>query len=249
MIQRKRALQQNAIFLKQNPDESHLTMDELCEMASNNNSSSFMSKISRYVANVTGGSAYWFKIREDLKAIIATKGAPTIFFTFSFADLHWPELHSMFSSDVASLSVDDKRKNVIDNPHIVDWFFTKRLESFLKHWLYDSLNAEWHWYRYEFQARGSIHCHGTAKLKSDPGLCSLTQIALKSFVSEKQQKNSETICDSEVICEGRKAGKIICNYVDTLISTWNPYPPESELWKKPQVHPCSRKHETIQETE
>ena len=91
------------------------------------------------------------------------------------------------------------------------------------------MNAEWHWYRYEYQARGSIHSHGTAKLKSDPGLCSLTETALKGFISEKQS-DSET--DSEVIYEGRKAAKIICNYVDTLITTWNPYPPESELWKK-----------------
>ena len=128
MIQRKRALQQNSIFLKQNPDESHLTMEELRKMANNNSSSCFMSKISRYVANITGSSAYWFKIRQDLKAIIAAKGAPTIFFTFSSADLHWPELHSIFSPDVAKLSVNNKRENVIDNPHIVDWFFTKRLE-------------------------------------------------------------------------------------------------------------------------
>ena len=144
-----------------------------------------MSKLSRCVANVTGSPAYWFKVKEDLKAIIVAKGAPTIFFTFSSADLYWPELHSLFSSNVESLSMEERRKNVIDNPHLVDWFFTRRLESFLKHWLYETLDAEWHWYRYEFQARGSIHCHGTAKLKSDPGLCKLTDIALKGFLAEK----------------------------------------------------------------
>ena len=32
MIQRKRALQQNSIFLKQNPDKSHLTFEQLQEM-------------------------------------------------------------------------------------------------------------------------------------------------------------------------------------------------------------------------
>ena len=88
MIQRKRAIQQTSIFLKQNPDESHLTVEELQEMACNNNSSTFMSKLSRYVANITGSSAYWFKVKEDLKAIIEAKGAPTIFFTFSSADLY-----------------------------------------------------------------------------------------------------------------------------------------------------------------
>ncbi|XP_028412486.1 uncharacterized protein LOC114535320 [Dendronephthya gigantea] len=120
MIQRKRAIQQTSIFLKQNPDQSHLTVEELQEMASNNNSSTFMSKLSRYVANVTSSSAYWFKVKEDLKAIIVEKGSPTIFFTLSSAGLYWPELHSLFSSNVDNLSREDKRKNVIDNPHLVD---------------------------------------------------------------------------------------------------------------------------------
>ena len=187
MIQRKRAIQQTSIFLKQNPDESHLTVEELqVEMACNHNSSTFMSKLSRYVANITGSSAYWYKVKEDLKAIITTKSALTILFTFSSADLFWPELHSLFSSSVDNVSKEDKRKNVIHNAHLVDRFFTKCLESFLKYWLYDTLDAEWHWYRYEFEARGSIHCHGAAKLKSDPGLCKFTYIALKGFLAEKQ---------------------------------------------------------------
>ena len=85
-------------------------MEELQAMACNNNSSAFMSKLSRYVANVTGSSAYWYKVKEDLQAIITAKGAPTIFFTFSSADLYWPELHSLFSSYVDNLSKEDKQK-------------------------------------------------------------------------------------------------------------------------------------------
>jgi hypothetical protein len=85
------------------------------------------------------------------------------------------------------------------------------------------MNAEWHWYRYEFQARGSIHCHGAATLKSDPGLCRLTERALKGFIAEKQ-KNCPDTCNIPVsveIDEGQKAAKVICNYVDTLINTLN----------------------------
>lgn len=29
------------------------------------------------------------------------------------------------------------------------------------------------------QSRGSIHCHGVAKLNNDPGLCKLSDTALK----------------------------------------------------------------------
>ena len=44
MIQRKRILQQSGIFLKQNPGEAHLTIDELRAMAASNNADVFMSK-------------------------------------------------------------------------------------------------------------------------------------------------------------------------------------------------------------
>ena len=176
MIQRMRTLQQTGIFLKQNPGEAHLIIDELHEMAVSNNSTAFMSKVSRYVANISGTNAYWHRVKEDLKAIITNVGTPTFFFTFSSADMHWPELHALFGDDNNTVS-EIRRKNVINNPHIFDWFFTQRLESFIKQWLYDTLDAKWHWFRYEYQGRGSIHCHGTVKLNNDPGLCQLTELA------------------------------------------------------------------------
>ena len=153
-------------------------------MAANNNTSVFISKISRYLSNITGSNAYWHKAKEDFKAIIAHAGAPTFFFTFSSADMHWPELHALFGNPLGDSSTDNKRQNVINNPHITDWFFTQRLESFIKYWLYNSLDAEWHWYRFEYQARGSIHCHGVAKLKNDPGLCKLSDTELKGYLAE-----------------------------------------------------------------
>ena len=97
--------------------------------------------------------------------------------------MHWPELHSLFEENNSNISTtsEERPQNVINNPHIVDWFFTQRVESFIKYWLYDTLDAKWHWYRFEYQGRGSIHCHGTAKLKNDPGLSQLTKTALKFF--------------------------------------------------------------------
>ena len=207
MIQRKRTLQQSSVFIKQNPGDSHLTIDQLREMASNNSSTGFMKKLSRYVGNITGSNAYWHKKRDELKSIITTKGAPTIFFIFSSADMHWPELHSLFSNKSDNCTNEERRQNEIDNPHIVDWFFNQRLENFIKNWLYGTLGAAWHWYRYEFQARGSIHCHGTAKLKNDPGLCELTEVALKGFLAE--QKLEQKSCERKLrnICKILKMAK------------------------------------------
>ena len=105
-----------------------------------------------------------------------------MYFTFSSADMHWPELHDLFQMTSHNTSSEERWMNVINNPHIVDWFFTQRSESFVKHWLYETVDAKWHWFRYEYQGRGSIHCHGTAKLSNDPGLCQLSEIALKGFL-------------------------------------------------------------------
>ena len=135
----KRILQQSGIFLKQNPGEAHLTIEEQREMAASNNANVVMSKVSRYVGNIAGTNAYWNRVREELKAIITTVGEPKLFFTFSSADMHWPELHALFKADTDSelgnSTSDVKRQNVISNPHVVDWFFTERLESFVKHCL------------------------------------------------------------------------------------------------------------------
>ena len=138
MIIRNKTLQQSSIFLKQNPGEEFFTVEQLREMAETNNSAAFMSKVSRYVANIGGTNAYWHRVKEDLKAIITNVGTPTLFFTFSSAYMHWPELHALFekNSNVnTSLISEERRQNVINNPHIVDWFFAQRLESFVKYWL------------------------------------------------------------------------------------------------------------------
>ena len=122
MIQRKRALQQTSVFFKQNPGEAHLTTEELKDMARKNLSGRFMTRLSRYVGNITGSSSYWHKVQQDLKTIVAQKGPPTIFFTFSSADMHWPDLHKLLTSNVDDLSSETRRQNVINNPHIVDCF-------------------------------------------------------------------------------------------------------------------------------
>ena len=172
--------------------------------------------------------------------------------------MHWPELHSIFSdennvNDIFTPSSEQRRQNVINNPHIVDWFFTQRIEAFVKHWLYNTLDAKWHWYRFEYQGRGSIHCHGTAKLKNDPGLCELTKTALKGYYLARKLKDENTVDDtSELdrdIESGNNAAAIACQYVDWLLSTINPNPPDENVWLRPQIHPCQRQYKDIPEWE
>ena len=250
MIQRKRALQQTGIYLKQNPGDPHLLSRDLGNSANAKEPVKIMHKMSRYVANILGSNAYWRKQKDDLKTLISKKGAGTIFFTFSAADLHWKELHQMLYENPTQLSSQERRKNVIDNPHITDWFFVQRLESFIKHWLYNTLHAEWHWYRYEYQARGSVHCHGIAKLKNDPGICYLAETALAGFKEQKRlDEQLISHANNQVISDGDVACNKICSYADWLFSTQNPSPPEDGNWIKPKIHPCQKSDAKVGDTE
>lgn len=246
MLQRQRILNQSNIFIKQHPKESHYTVDELKEMLTSNNYGSFISKLTHYAKNITGSNAYWHQAQENLKATIYQVGPPTIFFTLSCADYHWPEFHKLFDlKNPEDITSQKRRENVLNNPHILDWLFTQRVDYFVKWWLYKSLKAVWHWYRYEYAVqRGSIHCHGVAKLESDPGLCDLTEIALKGHLAEKEKKTKAKLLTEEQllllendIIQGDKAKETICQYVDQLLCTTNPCPPENG-WTKPTVHPC-----------
>ena len=77
-----------------------------------------------------------------------------------------PENGMLTGVNTFELSDYQKRENVINNPHLLDWLFTERTEAFVKYWLKNTLGATWHWFRYEYAVqRGTIHCHGVAKLK------------------------------------------------------------------------------------
>ena len=117
------------------------------------------------------------------------------------------------------------------------------MKKFIKHWLYDSLDAKWHWYRFEYQSRGSIHCHGVAKLKNDPGLCKLSETALNGYLEENRGNATSTIAIG-----GRKATDKICQYVDWLLSTCNPNSPDNGLWIKPSVHPCQKNYKDVKDS-
>ena len=81
-----------------------------------------------------------------MKALIQTKGPPTFFWTTSAADTYWPELHKLMPHGNPKPTHSMRIRAVIDNPHITDWYFTNRLVDLVKHWLYDTMKAEWHWY-------------------------------------------------------------------------------------------------------
>ena len=101
--------------------------------------------------------------------------------------------------------------------------------------------------------RGSIHCHGLAKLGNDPGLCDLSQVALKGHIAQEKLLNEldlDHIDDlNRLVEEGKLAEDEICNYVDSIVSAENPNPPQQGEWMKPDIHPCKKKFKNLTDAE
>ena len=107
--------------------------------------------------------------------------------------------------------------------------------------VYDEMDAEWHCYRSEYQSRGSLHVHGCAKLKSDPGLCQLMKKAALAWQLRDKSSTELSQLEQQIIAEGTTAQNTIIEYVDWLTTTFNPSVP-SEMWRMPAPinHPCTR---------
>ena len=62
----------------------------------------FPTGVLRYASSLRGTKQYWFRQRNQLMAMVDTLGLPTLFFTHSAADHHWPELARVICSDADS---------------------------------------------------------------------------------------------------------------------------------------------------
>jgi ATP-dependent DNA helicase PIF1 len=93
-------------------------------------------------------------------------GCPSLFLTFSAANLHWDSLvrhlprYEEWKAALSDQRVRIARENLRDNPHIVAYHFYRRLQVFTDEVLKDKFNIIDHWNRFEWQARGSSHNHG-----------------------------------------------------------------------------------------
>ena len=126
--------------------------------------------------------------------------------------------------------------------------YTNSRKSFIKHWLDKTLDAKSHWYRFEYQARGSIHCHDIAKLNNVPDLCDLTKTGLDGVLAHKykDENKDKNIPELDLdIIVGNKAAETACKYVDWLLSTVNPNPPDDALWVRPIIYPCQKDYQNI----
>ena len=159
---RHRALQTGRVYIRQHPGDGRLSLDELRDMVGRQGEA-FSSRVLHYASSLRGTKQYWQRQRSRLLSMVDTLGLPTIFFTHSAADLHWPELTQLICPGNPD-SRTAHTKAVIENPALTDWFFYHRIIEFIKAFYIGVLGATDYWLRFEWQHRGSPHVHGLAWL-------------------------------------------------------------------------------------
>ena len=157
-----------------------------------------------------------YSFLRDIKISSNDKEMFNLFLTFSAADFHWHELHLLFPdhekylgktvvkklSDIPSgadptLYIDEKtdfqlrQKAVHENVDIVNEFFQKRITFLWEHILKPEFKGKDYIMRYEFQNRGSIHCHMVMSVENGPS--SLTMEAAQTSLPKLPETDNDEL--------------------------------------------------------
>ena len=220
---RWRALQEGRVYVKQKLRDKQLNVTDIREMIYNGDKQ-MADRIMRYGEGIRESQQFWMARRNELSNLIKQIGHQgLLFFTFSAADLHWPELHNLMpgGENVRDETETAKwrQQNIVENPHVAAWFFNKRFEKFLN----DVLIPQWDlvdwWYRYEWQHRGSVHVYGIGKRRNAP-------IINWATMKENEMTMNEVI-----------------KYIDSVVTTTNP----GITAAIPERHPCQKRPEEIED--
>ncbi|KJZ70452.1 hypothetical protein HIM_10154 [Hirsutella minnesotensis 3608] len=179
-LMRVQARAKSSYFVKQHQQRQGLiTRDDLLEAFQNPESAEaqqLLNSINRQTAQLRGTRPYWYRKRRELESYAYNLGCPGAFITFSPADLHWRSLYQHLPQFQDWQEVSEQQrmgmssKLLRDNPHIAAWHFYRRFGLFRDIVLKQKFNVTDFWNRYEWQGRGSSHCHGLFWMDGAPSV-------------------------------------------------------------------------------
>ncbi|KAF6515876.1 hypothetical protein HZS61_004617 [Fusarium oxysporum f. sp. conglutinans] len=179
-LMRAQARAKSSYFVKEYQQRQGLiTRDDLLEAFQNPESAEaqqLLNSINRQTAQLRGTRPYWYRKRRELESYAYNLDCPGAFITFSPADLHWRSLYQHLPQfqDWQELPEQQRMgmssKLLRDNPHIAAWHFYRRFGLFRDIVLKQKFNVTDYWNRYEWQGRGSSHCHGLFWMDGAPSV-------------------------------------------------------------------------------
>jgi ATP-dependent DNA helicase PIF1 len=142
---------------KLDPQNKDLSLDDLRNAFNDDteDSRAILNRVTRYAASLRGTRPYWSGRMKMVEAMVRMLGCPSLFLTFSAADLHWNSLmrHLPRYEEWKAAPSDERvriaRENLHDNPHIVAYHFYRRLQVFTDEVLRDKFNIRDLWNRFE----------------------------------------------------------------------------------------------------
>ena len=174
-VLRWKALQTGAVFARNNPQLAQITAHDITQMLQQDRRD-LSNKILRFGSSLRGTPQYWFAQRKNLLSMIDQLGNASVFFTFSVADQHWPDLRRFLNLE---------NRNVYEaisySPLTVDSYVMLRFETFFNHFLTPYLGIDDYWYSIEWQHRGSLHVHGLAWLTDFPNSLIATEQQIAQY--------------------------------------------------------------------
>lgn len=189
-----------------------------------------------FFKNFCNSPMYLNSRKKDLIAAIRQLGRPTWFISLSSADTRWPGLLKCLSKvlkntelndeDIENMSFQDRCKLLNADPVTAARYFDSRMNYFLHKFIYNDTNPIGkvvdHFYKIEFQHRGSPHVHMLVFTEDSPKYrspvdindiakyvdkyvsCSLeVDSEMKDLIKIQTHKHSRTC---------RKRGKAICRF-------------------------------------
>lgn len=141
-----------------------------------------------YFKVVRGSGLYWSNVREDLMSMIGNRVLPTkwptFFLTLSAADTIWPDFAracnpALTLEECRQLSFNERRRYLNENPDISARHFNRRFQAFFDNILCGRSKPLGeivdHFWRVEFQQRGSPHIHCLLWVKDAPDVLKLSE--------------------------------------------------------------------------
>eukprot|EP00834_Sanchytrium_tribonematis_P003530 NODE_139_length_16235_cov_0.569038.p1 type:complete len:1194 gc:universal NODE_139_length_16235_cov_0.569038:9032-12613(+) len=145
-----------------NPENRNMTVESILDISVYDGTTIFSDETTVTMPiTVRGSSAYFKKIKCDLLCFIEQLGNPHLFLTFSCDEEAWPRLTEYLRQYG---TFDNTLNGTIQtqNPVLCNHYCYERLRSILNLILSDGyahIPIKHHFVRYEFQKRGSVHCH------------------------------------------------------------------------------------------
>ncbi|XP_050303297.1 uncharacterized protein LOC126741056 isoform X3 [Anthonomus grandis grandis] len=162
-----------------------------------------------FLSRIAGSPAYWKHEKTKLLCMIRQFGIPTLFFTVSAAETAWPELIKVLAQvvdqkdvtleEAASMPYLEKTRLIRTDPITCARYFDYRFKLLFKHMKsqngpFKQNPIEHHYYRIEFQHRGSPHVHGLLWLSNAPKF----QETPESFKECAEFANRYITCNSDL---------------------------------------------------